>query len=102
MPGACELSAQRSSSTSGYGLLLILSALQTCRLQKRTLSLESVPRLSSRAELQSGVCHSETVRTRGLTSSVEPQSLQTSQVSVHILWDPEWDPAVQSQMQQAW
>ena len=68
------------------GCSLTLSALQTCRLQKRTLSLESVPRLSSRAELQSCVCHSETVRTQCLTPLLESQSLQTSQVSVHILW----------------
>ena len=40
VPGACESSAHRSSSALqpvAAGCRLMLSALQTCRLQKRTL-----------------------------------------------------------------
>ena len=44
-------SQQESLSQWLMGCSLTLSALQTFRLQKRTLSLESAPRLSPRAEL---------------------------------------------------
>ena len=103
VPGACELSANRSRSTSGLWAAAWPSLLYRLADSRRGLFLLRV----SQGWVLELSCSPVSVTQRLWELSVwlpllESQALQTSQVSVHILWDPAHDPAMQSQMQQAW